>query len=151
MIKCCIHVLPIVFFIVCFCMIYLCWFVYSCCDFSVVPCPINNTTFINISSVLLISQIISECVSECLLFSTTIQQFFSYIMGRTIRVITKLPNSEQSSKGMMMRTALFYTNTLRWIFIVLVIWKKKQSVERYVAPLGNIILIPSKPVFALSP
>jgi hypothetical protein len=28
---------------------------------------------------------------------------------------------------------------------------KKQSVGKYVAPLGPIILIPSKPVFALSP
>jgi hypothetical protein len=28
---------------------------------------------------------------------------------------------------------------------------KQQSAERHVAPLGHIILIPSRPVFALSP
>jgi len=28
---------------------------------------------------------------------------------------------------------------------------KQQSVDRHVAPLGHIILIPSQPVFALSP
>jgi hypothetical protein len=28
---------------------------------------------------------------------------------------------------------------------------KQQSANRYVAPLGHIILIPSRPVFALSP
>jgi hypothetical protein len=28
---------------------------------------------------------------------------------------------------------------------------KKQSVDRHVAPLGHIILIPNQPVFALSP
>ena len=28
---------------------------------------------------------------------------------------------------------------------------KQQSVDRYVAPLGHIILIPSQPVFALTP
>ena len=36
--------------------------------------------------------------------------------------------------------------TLFWIFIVLAHWDK-----RHVAPLGQIILIPSPPVFALSP
>jgi hypothetical protein len=36
-----------------FCMIYLYWFVYPCCDFCVVPCHIDNTTFISISSILL--------------------------------------------------------------------------------------------------
>ena len=30
-------------------------------------------------------------------------------------------------------------------------WLKQQSTGRHVAPLGHIILIPSQPVFALSP
>ena len=28
---------------------------------------------------------------------------------------------------------------------------KQQSIDRHVAPLGHVILIPSQPVFALSP
>ena len=50
---------------------------------------------------------------------------------------------------MMMRFALYQTNTLSWIFIVLAHWNK--SAGRQVAPLRQIILIPSQPVFALSP
>ena len=49
---------------------------------------------------------------------------------------------------MMMRSALYWTNTLSWIFIVPL---KQQSADRHVAPLGHIILIPSQPVFVLSP
>jgi hypothetical protein len=46
---------------------------------------------------------------------------------------------------MMMRS-----NTLRWIFIVLAHWNNSCE-DRHVAPLTHIILIPSQPVFALSP
>jgi hypothetical protein len=68
----------------------------------------------------------------------------SNCLAKWIWVITKLPNSKQSSKGkvkthkcfqlchgenklvfneMMMTFALFYTNTLSWIFILLAHWK----------------------------
>jgi len=43
----------------------------------------------------------------------------------------------------------FVLDTLSWIFIVLAHWNK--SAGRRVASLGHIILIPSQPVFALSP
>ena len=46
-----------------------------------------------------------------------------------------------------MRSALYKTDTFIWILIVLV----QQSANRHVAPLGHIIVIPSQPVFALSP
>jgi hypothetical protein len=44
------------------------------------------------------------------------------------------------------------TGSAHWAssFIVLAHWKK-QSADRHVASLGHIILIPSQPVFALSP
>jgi hypothetical protein len=39
-----------------------------------------------------------------------------------------------------------------WIFIVLAASSlKQQSADRYVAPLWHMILIPSQPVFTLSP
>jgi hypothetical protein len=41
------------------------------------------------------------------------------------------------------------TNTLGWIFISAS--SLKQSAGRYVTALGHIILIPSQPVFALTP
>jgi hypothetical protein len=67
--------------------------------------------------------------------------------------------------------ALYYTNTLRWICIVLAHWNnspcvdigprsdtlswfqtlKQQSVCRHWAPFGYIILIPNQPVFVLTP
>jgi hypothetical protein len=46
-------------------------------------------------------------------------------------------------------SAVYYTNTLNRIFIVLANWN--ESVRRYVTPLVNIILIPSQQVFALTP
>jgi len=49
---------------------------------------------------------------------------------------------------MMMRSALYQTNMLSWIFIVLA---TQQSTDRHVASLRHIILIPSKTVFDLSP
>ena len=48
---------------------------------------------------------------------------------------------------MMMRSALYQTDKLRWIFSSL----KQQFADRHVAPFGYIILIPRQPVFALSP
>ena len=48
---------------------------------------------------------------------------------------------------MMMRSALYYTNKLSWIFIVL----PQQSEDRHVASHGHIILIPRQTVFALYP
>ena len=50
---------------------------------------------------------------------------------------------------LMTRFALYKTNTLSWIFIVLAHWNK--SVDRHVAPLGRIILSPSQPIFGLTP
>jgi hypothetical protein len=51
---------------------------------------------------------------------------------------------------MMMKSTLYQTNMLS-----LVLYSasslKQQSAGRHVAPLGHIILIPSQPVFALSP
>ena len=49
---------------------------------------------------------------------------------------------------MMMRSTLYKTNTLSWIFSISSL--KQQSAYRHVAPLGHI-LIPKKPGFALSP
>jgi hypothetical protein len=39
---------------------------------------------------------------------------------------------------MMIRSALYYTNTLSWIFIVLAIWNKSQRVW-HVAPLSDTL------------
>jgi hypothetical protein len=50
---------------------------------------------------------------------------------------------------MMMGSALYYANTLSWIVSANSL--KQQSVDRHFVPLGHIILIPSQPVFALSP
>ena len=51
---------------------------------------------------------------------------------------------------MMMRSALYQTNTLSWIFKS-VSSLKQESADIHVAPLGHIILISSQRVFALSP
>jgi hypothetical protein len=48
-----------------------------------------------------------------------------------------------------MMSALYQTNTLSLIFIVLADWN--MSVGRHVAPLEHIILITSQSVFALTP
>jgi hypothetical protein len=42
----------------------------------------------------------------------------------------------------MMRSALYETNTLSWIFFYSASSLKQQSTGRHVAPLGHIILIP---------
>ena len=52
---------------------------------------------------------------------------------------------------MMMRSALYWTNTLSWIFFYSVSSLKQQSTYRHVSPLAHIILIPRQPDFALSP
>jgi hypothetical protein len=48
-----------------------------------------------------------------------------------------------------MMSALYQTNTLSLIFIVLAVWN--MSVGRHVTPLEHIILITSQSVFALTP
>ena len=47
-------------------------------------------------------------------------------------------------------SALYWTNTLGWIFIVLAAHWHNMS-GKHVASLGHIILIPSQPVFVLTP
>jgi hypothetical protein len=51
---------------------------------------------------------------------------------------------------MMMKSTLYQTNMLSLVFYS-ASSLKQQSAGRHVAPLGHIILIPSQPVFALSP
>ena len=51
---------------------------------------------------------------------------------------------------MMMRSAMCYTNTLSWIFIVLTHGNNSPRIDMS-TPRWHIILIPSQPVFALSP
>ena len=50
---------------------------------------------------------------------------------------------------MMMRSALYYSNILGWIFNS-ACSLKQQSVGIHVTPLRHIILIPCQPVFALT-
>ena len=52
---------------------------------------------------------------------------------------------------MMMMSALYKTNTLTWIFIVLAHRNNNPRINIHVAPLEHIMLIPSQPAFALSP
>ena len=59
----------------------------------------------------------SEWLSDCCLMP--IQQFFSYSMSRTNYLFNE----------MMMRSALFLTNTLSWIFIVLAHWNNSTRVD----------------------
>jgi len=77
-------------------------------------------------------------MSDCCLAPT--QQFFTYIHGENKLIFNKMPT----------RSALFQTNTLRWIFYS-ASSLKQQSADRHTAPLGHIIQIPRQPVFALSP
>jgi hypothetical protein len=87
------------------------------------------TTNINKTIVFLENDSVSDC---CLM---PIQQFFSYIMTRT------------SLFSMRWWWGPLCTRPTHWVvfFIVLAHWNNS------VAPLGHIILIPSQPVFALSP
>jgi hypothetical protein len=67
-----------------------------------------------------------------------IQQFFSYIMARTINFQW---DDDEVRFVLDQHTELdFYSATSL----------KQQSVGRHVAPLGHIILIPSQPVFDLT-
>jgi hypothetical protein len=76
-------------------------------------------------------------MSEWLLFNTN-SAIFQLYHGEI-----KLIFSE-----MMMRSTLYQTNTLSWIFIVLTHWNNSLQIDM---SLHSIILIPSQPVFALSP
>ena len=80
----------------------------------------------------------SEWVSDCCL--TPIQKFSSYIMARI------------SSFSMIWWWGPLCTRPTRlvWLFYS-ASSLKQQSAYRHVTPLGYIILIPSQPVFALSP
>ena len=51
---------------------------------------------------------------------------------------------------MIMRSALYSTNTLSLIVIVITHWSNNPQIDMS-PPLGHIFLIPSQPVFALSP
>ena len=51
----------------------------------------------------------------------------------------------------MMRSTLYQTNTLSWIYFYSTSSLKQQSAEKHVAPLGHIIPIPSQAVFVRSP
>ena len=83
------------------------------------------------------TNVVSEWLSACCLTPT--QQFFKY-HGVNKSILNE----------MMMRSALFLTNTLGWTFYS-VISLKQQSADRHVAPIGHIIMIPIQPVFAFSP
>ena len=75
-------------------------------------------------------------VSDCCL--TPIQQFFSYSMART-----SFQRDDDEVRFVLDQHAEldFYSASSL----------KQHSEDSHVAPLGHIILIPSQPVFALSP
>ena len=50
---------------------------------------------------------------------------------------------------MIMRSALSQTNMLSWIYFYSGSSLKQPSVDRHVAPLGHIILIPSQSIFLI--
>ena len=70
-------------------------------------------------------------------YLTPSEQFFSYIMT-SISYIFDV---------MMMMSALYYTNMLSWIFIVLAFWNTTPILLHS----RHIIQTPSQPVFALNP
>jgi len=78
-------------------------------------------------------------VSEWLLFSATSANFQLY-HGENKLILNE----------MMIRSALYQTNTLSWIFIVLVHWNNIPWVDMSLHS-DTLFLIPSRPVFALSP
>jgi hypothetical protein len=77
-------------------------------------------------------------LSDCYL--TPIQQFFQLYHGEN-KLILKLDDDEVRFVPDQHADMDFYCASSL----------KQQSTDRYVAPLGHIILIPSQPVFALSP
>jgi hypothetical protein len=82
-------------------------------------------------------QFVPDWVSDCCL--TPIQQFFSYIMGRT------------SKFSMRWWWGSLCTRPTRGLEFYSACSLKQQSLDRHVAPLGHIILIPSEPICVLSP
>ena len=50
---------------------------------------------------------------------------------------------------MLMRSTLYYTNMLSWIYILLAHWNNSPRID--IAQLEHIIQIPSQAVFALYP
>jgi len=77
-------------------------------------------------------------VSDCCL--TPIQQFFSYSMVRTKSILNEVDEEFRFVLDQQPELDLYSASSL-----------KLQSADRHGAPLGHIILIPSQPVFALSP
>ena len=69
----------------------------------------------------------------------TIQQFFNYIMARTSYFQWDV-DEVRFVLDQYAELDFYSASSL-----------KQQSAGRHVAPLGHIILIPSQPVFALSP
>jgi hypothetical protein len=68
-----------------------------------------------------------------------IQQFFNYIMARTSYFLWDV-DEVRFVLDQYAELDFYSASSL-----------KQQSAGRHVAPLGHIILIPSQPVFALSP
>jgi len=52
---------------------------------------------------------------------------------------------------LMIMSALYYTNTFSWIFIVLTHRTERKSADRHVARLETVCLIPSQLLFLLNP
>ena len=69
-----------------------------------------------------------------------IQQFFNYIMARTTYFQWDDDDEVRFVLDQYAELDFYSASSL-----------KQQSAGRHVAPLGHIILIPSQPVFALSP
>jgi hypothetical protein len=80
-------------------------------------------------------------VSEWLLFNAKWAILFSYIMARTSWFSIKWWWCPLCTVLDQHAELDFYSAS----------WLKQWSSDRHVAPLGHIILIPSQPVFALSP
>jgi len=76
-------------------------------------------------------------VSDCCLSPT--QQFYSYIMARTVNFQW---NSDEVRFVLYLQALLDFYSAISL---------KQQSMDRHAASLEDIILIPSQPVFALSP
>jgi hypothetical protein len=67
------------------------------------------------------------------------EQFFSYIMART----SYIQWNDDDARFVLDQHAEFDLYSARSL--------KQQSVGRHVVPFGHIILIPSQPVFGLTP
>jgi hypothetical protein len=85
----------------------------------------------------------------CFMFQNAIEAIWHSIkdlLQSTATQIFQLYHGENKLifNEMMMRSALYKTNMLSWIFIVLSL--TQHSVDRHLAPLGHIIFIPSQPI-----